>query len=543
MPPTATYPPTPTATPIAESRFDGVRVTFVYNTGFLITVGDKRILIDVLYEGYAGGVLKPVLDSQPPFDGVDLILATHEHHDHFSPDLVLRYMQDNPHAVFISTQSAVEQLVALDDGIQDRALPIELGRGESEQIDLDGFTLEAIYLSHGIPGLLNLGFIVEIGDVVLLHTGDADPDSVSVSDLQSYSLPERQIDVAFVPDFWLTMEEYHPLATEGIQARYLIPMHFSLQSPPVISEAVFPNAFVFQETYQSWVLPSTDGTSPVTTPTPPAIVTQVREKDHSVMVYVPGGTFQMGSDDAEVDAALDLCTSYYSSSCVREWFEVEQPIHTVTLDGFWIDQTEITNGRYRQCVEAGICEPPRAFGSATRATYYGDEAYDTYPVIHVDWYQAQNYCEWVGGRLPTEAEWEYAARGPDGLRYPWGDEYDGARLNSCDVTCGYDWADRAFDDGYADTAPVGSYPQGASWCGALNMAGNVWEWTGDRFGEYPQEPQINPTGPSSGTEYALRGDAADGTRSVSRCAARHGMSARRTYGYTGFRCVYIGPLP
>jgi len=271
--------------------------------------------------------------------------------------------------------------------------------------------------------------------------------------------------------------------------------------------------------------------------------TWIRPVDDMVMVYVPAGEFQMGSDDAEVDAALEMCKSYYSSSCVREWFEVEQPVHTVRLDGFWIDRTEVTNAMYRRCVEAGVCKPPLGNGSDTRTTYYGDPVYDSYPVINVDWHRAQTYCEWAGGRLPTEAEWEYAARGPEGWRYPWGDEYDGTRLNSCDITCEYAWEDRDFDDGYADTAPVGSYPGGASRCGALDLVGNVWEWTGDRFGEYSPETQVNPTGPASGTEYAVRGDAADGTRSVSRGAARHGMSASRTYVYTGFRCVYVGSLP
>lgn len=269
LPPTDTPTPTPlpptatlTPTPIAESWYDGVRLTFVQNTGFLITAGHKRILIDVLFEGYPGGVLKPVLDSQPPFDGVELILATHEHGDHFSPELVLQYMQASAHTVFISTKGAVEQLVALDGSIRARTIPIELKRGESEQIDLEGLTLEAIHLSHGVPGILNLGFIVEIGDVRLLHTGDLNPDSVRVSHLQAYGLPERQIDVALVPHFLLTMEEYHAHVVEGIQPRTVIPMHFSLASPLVISESVFPNAFVFQETYESWVLLATDNTTP-----------------------------------------------------------------------------------------------------------------------------------------------------------------------------------------------------------------------------------------------------------------------------------------
>jgi len=265
--------------------------------------------------------------------------------------------------------------------------------------------------------------------------------------------------------------------------------------------------------------------------------TWTRPADGMVMVYVPGGEFQMGSDDDEVDAALEMCQAYYVPPCERAWFENEQPVHPVVLDGFWLDPTEVTNAQYRRCVEAGACSSPKQSDSDTRQAYYGDSAYDDYPVVQVTWGQGDAYCRWAGGRLPTEAEWEWAARGPEGRRYPWGEEYDGTRLNSCDVNCGYEWAEDAFDDGYGDTAPVGSYPDGASWCGALDLAGNVWEWTADWYGEYSTERQSNPAGPSSGTSRALRGDAADGTRAVSRAAARHGMKPGRAYEYTGFRCV------
>jgi L-ascorbate metabolism protein UlaG (beta-lactamase superfamily) len=259
LPPTSTPVP-PTATPIAESWFDGVRVTFVNNAGFLITAGDKRILIDALYEGYWAGVLKPIVDSQPPFDGVDLILATHEHSDHFSPELVRGYLLDNPHTMFVSTQSAVAQLLALGSDVRDRVVPIDLKKGQSTQIDANGIHLEAIYLSHGIPGLLNLGFIITIGDVRLFHTGDMDPDSVAVSDLLGYGLPDMQLDVAFVPEFVLIEADFHALALEGIQARYLIPMHFSPPARPVGVEENFPNAFVFSRSFESWVLPDKNAT-------------------------------------------------------------------------------------------------------------------------------------------------------------------------------------------------------------------------------------------------------------------------------------------
>ena len=131
-------------TPIAESTYDGLRVTYIWNAGFLITAGDKRILIDAIYEGHPGGILKPILESQPPFDGVDLILATHEHVDHFSPSLVRQYMLENSNTVFASTQSAVQQLLALGDDLQSRVISIDLRKGESEYFESNGIAVEAI---------------------------------------------------------------------------------------------------------------------------------------------------------------------------------------------------------------------------------------------------------------------------------------------------------------------------------------------------------------------------------------------------------------
>jgi serine/threonine-protein kinase len=234
------------------------------------------------------------------------------------------------------------------------------------------------------------------------------------------------------------------------------------------------------------------------------IDTWTRPSDGMVMAYVPGGEFEMGSDDNELDYALRLCNEYYDD-CEREWFEAEQPVHTVALDGFWIDQTEVTNAQFARCVAAGACDRPARGGSFSRDSYYGNSTYDNYLVIYVSWPEALEYCTWAGARLPTEAEWEYAARGPEGRRFPWGDEFDGLRLNHCDANCEFDWASETVNDGYADTAPVGSYPAGASWCGALDMAGNVWEWGQDFYGPYLSGRQVNPTGPSSSAWRVLRG--------------------------------------
>ncbi|MDY6877877.1 MAG: SUMF1/EgtB/PvdO family nonheme iron enzyme [Chloroflexota bacterium] len=242
-----------------------------------------------------------------------------------------------------------------------------------------------------------------------------------------------------------------------------------------------------------------------------------RPADEMVMVYVPGGEFEMGG---------------------TEWGN-EQPVHTVALDSFWIDQTEVTNEQYQQCVEAGVCDSPARSGSATRGSYYDDSAYDDHPVIWVDWQQAGSYCEWAGARLPTEAEWEYAARGPEGRLFPWGDEFDGARLNYCDTQCNNFWADEAVGDGYADTAPVGSFPRGASWCGALDMAGNVLEWVADwyEYEESPPRQQVNPTGPSSGEARIMRGGSWDSPDIAVRSAFRYWEHPNTPYYSLGFRCA------
>jgi formylglycine-generating enzyme required for sulfatase activity len=257
------------------------------------------------------------------------------------------------------------------------------------------------------------------------------------------------------------------------------------------------------------------------------------------MVYVPGSEFQMGSDEDDVDDALQMC-DLYGHHCEREWFEDEQPLHPVRLGNFWIDRTEVTNGQYRRCVQEGACSPPTMDVTYTRAAYFSDEAYSDYPVIHVLWNQAVTYCGWAGARLPTEAEWEYAARGPQGNLFPWGNDFAGTHLNYCDVNCDIACRDQSFDDGFRDTAPAASYPAGASWCGALDMAGNVWEYVADWYDEqyYDQSPILNPEGPSSWTRgRVLRGGGWGGCRVFTRSTFRLQDDPRETTSPVGFRCV------
>jgi serine/threonine-protein kinase len=261
---------------------------------------------------------------------------------------------------------------------------------------------------------------------------------------------------------------------------------------------------------------------------------QTRIRDGMVVVHVPAGQFEMGSSDVPH----------------------EQPVHTVALDAFWIDQTEVTNAMFTAFlnergnqVEEGISwlEP----GAGQRGIIYGhieekngvfrsQTGYEDYPVIEVSWYGAAAYCSWAGGRLPTEAEWEYAARGPKAKVYPWGNTFDGKLVNYCDANCTYDWKDSNFDDGFAQWTSVGSYPSGESWCRALDMAGNVWEWVSDWWSEdyYAHSPIKNPQGPASGTMRIARGGSwFDEGWQVS-ASYRKGLtpSSYRMH-WVGFRCV------
>jgi formylglycine-generating enzyme required for sulfatase activity len=147
--------------------------------------------------------------------------------------------------------------------------------------------------------------------------------------------------------------------------------------------------------------------------------TSIRPVDNVAMVYVPDGRLQMGSNQRQINIAGELCDAHPDSygKCASETFELEIPQHPVDIDAFWIDQTEVAVSQYHLCVEAGDCSPSRLAGDPD---YYSD----TYPVAGIPWGDAVNYCEWVGGRLPYEAEWEYAARGSSGLIFPWGNDFD-----------------------------------------------------------------------------------------------------------------------
>ncbi|MCZ7554697.1 MAG: SUMF1/EgtB/PvdO family nonheme iron enzyme, partial [Anaerolineales bacterium] len=254
----------------------------------------------------------------------------------------------------------------------------------------------------------------------------------------------------------------------------------------------------------------------------------VREFNGLPMVYVPAGCFVIGSTDPQIDAALEQCRADYGP-CERDWFTDEKPRSEVCLDAFWIGQTEVTNAQYQACVQAGACSPLKD------RRYAGN---DNHPVVSVDWFQARDYAAWVGGALPSEAQWEYAARGPQGLQYPWGEEVDENRLNYCDANCANEWRHAAYDDGYAQTAPVGSFPAGASWVGALDLSGNVWEWTSTLYQGYPYRAGDGREDPASaGWGRVLRGGSWTDGRFNARAADRLWLQPSTTDFHYGFRIV------
>lgn len=229
---------------------------------------------------------------------------------------------------------------------------------------------------------------------------------------------------------------------------------------------------------------------------------EITDANGIVMHLVPAGEFTMGNNERD---------------------EYEKPSHQVYLDAYYMDIYEVTNAMYRACVDAGVCDLPHDLASATHSSYYGNPEYDNYPLINVDWYQAKVYCEWRDARLPTEAEWEKAARGTDGRSYPWG---SGIRCENAN-----------YGDCEHDSTEVDSHPLGVSVYGIYDLAGNVWEWVSSLFRDYPYDmldgredlnisgDRVTRGGSSRNLEWAVR-------------ASNRGWYAPGNWHYLiGFRCA------
>ena len=239
-------------------------------------------------------------------------------------------------------------------------------------------------------------------------------------------------------------------------------------------------------------------------PLPAAGATRTNPKDGAIYVFVPAGPFIMGSSVSDPDALQDE--------------EPQQP--ALYVDAFWIMQTEVTNAQYAKCVTAGACSEP----SSAR---WNSQEYVQHPVTNVDWNQANAYAQWVGGRLPTEAEWEKACRGTDDRIYPWGDEPPTS-------------VSANFNSSTGDTTAVGSYPTGASPYGTLDMAGNVSEWTSTKYSAYPYAPADGREDMAGGADRALRGGSWLNYAGNVRCANRSRYVPYYGNDYNGFRVLSPG---
>ncbi len=286
----------------------------------------------------------------------------------------------------------------------------------------------------------------------------------------------------------------------------------------------------------------------------PELAPTIVGKDGTEMALVPAGEFVMGSAPDDI-ASLLRRHPKANGAILKD----EMPKHRVFLDAFYIDKYEVTNAHFQQFVQATgyrtqaeregggkirtgaktWAQVPDATWRAPRGQGSNIAGLEAHPVVQISWHDAKAYCTWAGKRLPTEAEWEKAARGTDGRLYPWGNELDGTRVNFCDRNCPFAWKDAGVDDGYRSTAPVGSYAAGKSPYGAYDMAGNVWEWVADWYDAkyYQRSPARNPQGPTSGTQVVLRGGSWLYTAPDFRTTERAGVPADRRNENIGLRCV------
>ena len=471
-----------------------------------------RVLVDVA---------SPALLSSPP-TAQDILLTTHTHYDHVNQDFLASFPG--------------QQLMA-----------------QAGKIELPGLTIQGIPSAHNRndslkpEGGTNYIYLLETGGLRITHFGDIGQESLTAEQLNilgqvdiaitQLANPYSDMNAANLKGFRL-MEQLKP--------RLIIPTHINFDTAQVAAgqwqglTTDRPSVFLCKEDLSEATQILFMGEAAVkfaarlnllplaVTPDPTRAVPDSPEamrfspKDNMPLVYVPAGEFQMGSTGQDPGADID-----------------EKPQHSVFLDAFWIGQTEVTNAMFAVFLnEMGNQVEEKAvwLNAAAReaqivqsqsGSWQPKARFEDHPATLVTWYAARAYCAWAGGRLPTEAEWEKAARGSDGRIFPWGDEIDCNRANYLDCQS-------------TGSLPIGSRPAGASPFNALDMTGNVWEWVSDWHAPdyYASSPSENPFGPETGSAKVVRGGSWLFDAKHARAANRRSDGPLITKPDYGFRCVF-----
>jgi len=247
---------------VPKVKNETYKLTYVGNAGFLINIGDKKILIDALFKGAPGNYELPqdiqqkLRRAQEPFDNVDLILVTHAHGDHVDFEMVRQHMTENPDAILAST----EQLISAFKDFSERSVGFNPEMGSSEEKNINGINVETFYLPHGPDSrIINIGFMIKVNGITLFQTGDVDFDQFTFDEFRDLGLPERNIDLSLIQHFYLTDDSINrKFVQEAIGGKYIIPIHYHFTTPAFDSNIVrqnYPDAIIFEEELDTWQIP------------------------------------------------------------------------------------------------------------------------------------------------------------------------------------------------------------------------------------------------------------------------------------------------